>query len=148
MLTRTSEYALRAMIYLAEHKNGRLVPGNRIAAQTNIPSKYLSKILGDLVRAGVLEAAPGKTGGFRMSGSPNDIRLTEVLAPFEPMLASLRPCPFGKKVCSDEDPCPGHDRWKHVRDTYSRFLEQTSVHDIAVHAPKRRKTSKRRRTRR
>lgn len=148
MLTRTSEYAMRAMIYLAGHRNSRLIPGNRIAAQTNIPPKYLSKILGDLVRAGVLEAAPGKRGGFRMARSPEDIPLAEVLAPFEPMLASHRPCPFGKKVCSDEDPCPGHERWEHVRDTYSQFLNQTSIHDITVHAPTRRKIGKKRRIRR
>lgn len=150
MLTRTSEYALRAMIHLAVHGQDGPIPGAQIASETGVPRKYLSKILADLVRAGALEASPGKTGGFRLAMSPKKIRLFEVLTPFEPVLADRRPCPFGKEVCSDDDPCPGHDRWRHVRDTYSRFLHKTSIEDIAfapsTKAPKPR--SRRKRTKR
>ena len=145
MLTRTSEYALRAMIHLSQNPNEGFIPGGRIAAQTGVPRKYLSKILGDLVRAGVLEAAPGKSGGFRMTRSPKKVRLFEVLAPFEPVLANRRPCPFGNETCSDEDPCAGHDRWKRVRDAYRRFLDKTSVYDVAAkhNGGHKTKTSKR-----
>ncbi len=51
MLSRTSEYALRALIHLAEHQTEWPIAGSRIAAAAGVPSKYLSKILGDLVRA-------------------------------------------------------------------------------------------------
>ena len=142
MLTRTTEYALRAMIYLAQHSDSGLVPGNRIATHTRIPHKYLSKILGDLVRARVLEAAPGKSGGFRMARSPSGIRLFEVLAPFEPVLADQRACPFGNDACNDDNPCVGHERWKHVREAFSKFLNETSVHDIAFKAERHRKRTK------
>ena len=135
MLTRTSEYALRAMIHLVLHGRDGPLPGGLIATETAVPRKYLSKILADLVRAGVLEASPGKMGGFRLAMPPEKIRLFEVLTPFEPVLANQRPCPFGKEVCSDDDPCAGHDQWKHVRDTYSHFLHETSVEDIAFAPP-------------
>lgn len=132
MMTLTSEYALRAMIYLAQHADAWPVSGTSIASETGISRKYLSKILADLVRAGVLEASPGKGGGFRLSRSPKQIHLYEVFAPFEPVLSNRRPCPFGNEVCNDEQPCLGHERWKHVRDTYAAFLHGTSVHDVAV----------------
>lgn len=150
MLTRTSEYALRAMIHLVLHGQDGLIPGGQIATETGVPRKYLSKILADLVRAGVLEASPGKTGGFRLAVSPKKVRLIEVLTPFEPVLADRRPCPFGNEVCSDDDPCAGHDRWTDVRDAYSRFLHETSIEDIALAPPTkaRKPRSKKKRTKR
>lgn len=132
MVTLTSEYALRALIYLAQNADAWPVSGTRIASETGISRKYLSKILADLVRAGVLEASPGKGGGFRFSRSPKQIHLYEVVAPFEPVLSNRRPCPFSIEVCNDEQPCQGHERWKRVRDAYAEFLHGTSIYDVAV----------------
>lgn len=132
MLSLTSEYALRAMICLTRHIDEWPVSGRTIAEEASIPRKYLSSILGDLVRAGLLDSSPGTGGGFRMVRSPKEIMLSEILSPFEPMLANRRPCPFGNEECNDNDPCAGHEQWKKVRETYSRFLQETSVHDVAV----------------
>lgn len=132
MFTLTSEYALRAMIYLALQPDGKSVSGQRVAEHAGIPRKYLSKILGDLVRAGVLEGTRGRNGGFILSRTPQNIRLYEVLAPFEPVLANRRSCPFGNTVCGDEVPCAGHSRWKMVRDAYHGFLHETTIYDVAV----------------
>jgi Rrf2 family protein len=134
MLTLTSEYALRAMAFLARHVEDWPVSAQHIAEESSVPRKYLSKILADLVRAGLLEGSRGKSGGFRMARSAKEIHLYEVLAPFEPVLTNRRPCPFGNVVCSDDDPCAGHERWKTVREAYQRFLSETTVHDVAVKA--------------
>lgn len=143
MLTLTSEYALRAMIYLAGSTGRWPVPSRRIAEQASVPRKYLSSILADLVRAGILEASPGKSGGFRMKRSAREVLLSEVLAPFEPVLTNRRPCPFGSEVCNDDDPCAGHDRWVLVRETYARFLNETSVYDVTVKHRQRRRGNSR-----
>ena len=92
MLTRTSEYAMQAMIHLVRHGQDGPIPGGQIATATGVPRKYLSKILADLVRAGVLEASPGKTGGFRLAAPAKKIPLFEVLTPFEPLLGVQRVC--------------------------------------------------------
>lgn len=130
MLTLTGEYALRGLIYMAQHGADRPITGNEIAARTGIPPKYLSKILGSLVRAGVLESTRGIGGGFQMTRPPKRISLFEVLAPFEQF--QRRRCPFGNQLCSEDDPCQAHDRWKRVIDAQLRFLNNTSVHDVAV----------------
>ncbi len=140
MLSLTGEYALRAMVYLAEHAEDWPIPGRTVAEDAGIPRKYLSVILGDLVRGGILASSPGAGGGFRMIRSPKDIRLFEVLAPFEPLLGNRRPCPFGKEECSNDDPCAGHDRWQRVKETYSQFLQETSVFDVSVKRRKRRRS--------
>ena len=132
MLSATSEYALRALIYLVHHESDCPVAGSRIAKEAEVPSKYLSRILGDLVRAGLLAGTRGKNGGYRMTRSPKTILLYEVFDLFEPVSGNRRPCPFGNTVCNDIDPCAGHSRWKVVRDVYERFLRETTVYDVAV----------------
>ncbi len=148
MISRTSEYALQAMIHLARQVDEWPIAGRRIAEETDIPRKYLAAILRDLVRVQVLESSPGAGGGFRLARSAKKIRLSEIFAPFEPILANRRPCPFGQEVCSDDDPCAGHDQWKHVRETYGRFLEKNSVYDVAFTNRKRRSAKAPKRTKR
>ena len=132
MLTLSSEYALQAMIYLARHQDRCPIPGREIAQQADIPAKYLSKILGDLVRAKVLTSSPGKSGGFKLRRASEDTLLYDVLAPFEQF--DHRRCPFGSGYCGDDDPCLAHDRWKKVVEAELWFLQHTSVHHVACGA--------------
>lgn len=132
MLSRTSEYALRAMIFLAQHEEEAPVPRDWIAQHVGVPSKYLAKILGDLVRVGILTSLRGKGGGFRMARSPRKVSLADVLAPFDPPPSVQSRCPFGNSVCGDDDPCLGHDGWKRVKQVYESFLNRTSVYDVAI----------------
>lgn len=144
MLSTTSEHALKAMVYLAQHADEWPIPGRQVAAELAIPRKYLSSILRDLVRAGVLESSPGPGGGFKMVRSADTVRLCEVLAPFEPGLSSEQGCPFGNATCSDDDPCAGHERWRQVKDVFVRFLEETTVRDVAFKRARRGGSQRRR----
>lgn len=130
MLTLTSEYALRALIYLTRHTGDGSVPGRRIAGQAGIPAKYLSKILGDLVRSGILESSPGKTGGFRMICNPKETTLFDILGRFEHF--DRRHCPFGNKECSNKHPCLAHTKWKRVVDAEQSFLRKTTIFEVAI----------------
>lgn len=132
MLSRTGQYALRAMIFLARHVEDWPIPAPRVAAQTRIPHRYLSKIMGDLVRAGVLESARGVGGGFRITRPPDRVSLFDVLIPFEGDLSNGgRACPFASQRCSDRNPCLGHEGWKKVRGALEQFLRETSLHEVA-----------------
>jgi len=132
MLSRTSEYALQAVAYLAQNADHWPVTGRKIADDIHVPRKYLSSILRTLVRAGVLAASPGRSGGFRLARVPKSIRLAEVLAPFESAMTSASRCPFGYAVCEDDEPCAGLERWKHVKHEYEAFLVETSVYDVVM----------------
>lgn len=139
MLTRTSEHALQAMIYLVQNRDDWPISGKSIAQATGMPPKYLSKILADLVRAGVLQSARGKSGGFRLADESKKTVLLEVLAPFETL--EPRRCPFGNQECSDENPCLAHNEWKKVLEARQRFLRRTSVNDVALKEPNRKRTA-------
>lgn len=141
MLTRTGEYALRALIHLACNEKDWPIAGRRIAEETGIPAKYLSTVLSDLVRAKILTSARGTKGGFRMAQLAKKTFLFDVLEPFEPVLAPDRPCPFANKGCSDDDPCLGHEAWQKVRVGYYDFLRKTSIFDVAIDQKTRRRST-------
>jgi len=128
-MTRSSEYALRAMIFLVQHKDRWPISGREIARGVNMPAKYLQKILGDLTRTGVLASSPGRTGGFQLRRPGNRIPLLDILTPFEPFESNR--CPFGNTVCSDRNPCRAHIEWKKVVEAERRFLREMTVDDVA-----------------
>lgn len=142
MFSLTGQYALRALIHLAQNVDDWPIPGRIIAREAEIPGKYLSKVLGDLVRAGVLKSNRGIGGGFRLVNSPKQTWLFDVLMPFEQF--QRHRCPFDCRRCEGEAPCLMHDRWKKVAETQFDFLKMTSVYDAAIQqkpkrAPRRRK---------
>jgi Rrf2 family protein len=130
MLSLTSQYALRALIYLARHECAWPITGQRIAEESAIPAKYLSKVLGELVRFGLLESTRGKHGGFRMVKSADETSLFDVLSPFESF--EWRFCPFGNKQCSDDQPCRVHEHWQKILEMEIRFLRETTVRDVST----------------
>lgn len=129
MLSITAQYALRAMVYIAAHGAERAVGAKEIAAKTGVPAQYLSRILRDAVRHGLLKSARGVGGGFRLARPVQRIRLLDVLAPFEPTLTRTR-CPFGQPRCSDDRPCGFHSSWKPVATAMRRMLEETTLAEV------------------
>ena len=92
MLTQRSRYALRAMLFLAGRPAaGAPTPMNRIAAEANVPRKFLELILADLREAGFLVSTRGKAGGYRLARPTHLISLGEIIRVIEGPLA-LVPC--------------------------------------------------------
>lgn len=85
MLSAKSQYAALAMLQLAhEHAAGEPVQVRRIAERHGIPPTFLVQILHELRRAGLVTSTRGAAGGYRLSRSPGDITLAEVVDVFEP----------------------------------------------------------------
>ena len=129
MISKTNQYALRAVLCLAQEAGGQPVRAGQIAAGLGLPANYLSKILHALTRAGVLESERGPNGGFRLARSPEELSLAEVMAPFE-AIVEQRSCLLGREQCSDETHCRLHDRWKHASDPMIEFFNNTKIADL------------------
>ena len=129
MFNKTAEYALRAVAAIARAEDERPVLARDIAKNSQIPNKYLSKVLRDLVHTGLLTSSRGIGGGFRLKRRADRIRLADVVRPFDDVLAPRR-CPFGNAKCSDENPCTMHAQWKPVSEALRTLLEHTTVADI------------------
>ncbi len=89
MFSQTVDYALRAMLYLATVERVT-VNSETIAAATGVPAGYLSKIMRDLVVAGLVHSFRGPHGGFALSRDPMDISILDVVAAVESAESALR----------------------------------------------------------
>lgn len=131
MLTTTSEHAIRALVCLARLSPDGPVLLRDLAECAQVPPSYLSKILGALARAGILQATRGVNGGYRLRRPPREIKLLELVETFDGPQRE-HSCIFSKlHPCSDDDPCPAHADWKKVRTAYLAFLEKKTVADLA-----------------
>lgn len=132
MLSNTSEYALRAVLYLAMHGGEGPLKIEEIAASLDLPRNYLSKTLHQLARTGVLTSGRGKHGGFQLGVPEEELTLARIVEPFEPMTTLARHCLLGMGRCSDETACPAHHRWKLIAEPMRAFFESTTVADLVA----------------
>ncbi len=128
MLSQTAEYALRAVLHLAEHDEGPVRAGD-MARALGIPPNYLSKTMNALVRAGVLTSGRGPAGGFRLARAADKVPLQEVVAPFDAVVHG-RQCLLGRPTCTDRNPCAAHESWKKTSDAVNDFFRTTTVADL------------------
>lgn len=82
-LTKRGDYAVRAMLALARDGGSGLVSARRIAERMAIPVRFLPQVLADLSRAGLVEASPGRSGGYRLARPAAAISLLEVIEAVE-----------------------------------------------------------------
>ncbi len=129
MLSQTTEYAIRALIYLANHNQNGPILSKDIAEKVQVPANYLSKILNNLARAGYVEGTRGIKGGFRLAIDPNSLKIHDIVSLFD-STADRNICFLGQKGCSIEPTCSAHNKWKPVADNYYKFLEETSLKDL------------------
>jgi Rrf2 family protein len=134
MLTKTSQYALRAILYLAVQPAGRSVRASDVAQDLGVPANYLSKILHALAREGLLVSERGPGGGFRLARAAREITVADAIEPFE-TLANGRQCLLGRPECLDTDACAVHERWKEVSEGMLGFFHETTVAELQETAP-------------
>jgi Rrf2 family iron-sulfur cluster assembly transcriptional regulator len=128
VISKTGEYALRAVVHIVDGR-GASMRANEIAEALEVPANYLSKILHQLTRAGILSSERGPRGGFWLAKSPEDLSLADVLEPLDPTWLECG-CVMGLPLCSDENSCPLHDRWKRVREPVRRFFQETTLAEV------------------
>lgn len=130
MLSYTAEYALRAVLYIAQHASPeRLVRTDQVAEALGVPRNYLSKILHQLARQGVLQSSRGVQGGFRLAAPVDELVLARIIEHFDP-ISPQRTCILGRADCNDARPCPAHNRWKGISQQVRSFFNKTTVGDL------------------
>jgi Rrf2 family protein len=105
-LTKRSDYAIRAMLALTRHGGG-LLSSRRIAEEMLIPPRFLPQIMGDLTRAALVEAHPGRAGGYRLAKDPKKVTLLDVIEAVEGD-PHRQVCVMRGTVCGGADKCAVH----------------------------------------
>lgn len=126
MLSRTSEYALRAMIWLAK-QGGSLVKTEEIAQEVKAPEAYLAKILQSLHKAGLLQSSKGLKGGYALAKPPQEISLFDVINVVDPC-ARIVKCPLG--IQDHEKLCPLHQKLDDVHAEMERLYGTCFLSDL------------------
>jgi Rrf2 family iron-sulfur cluster assembly transcriptional regulator len=124
------EYAIRAMTYVADFAPGTRLLARDISAHERIPGPFLGKIFQTLVRSGLLKSSKGPGGGFSLAKDPATITLHDIYTAIDGN-TYLDACAVGLARCSDEMPCPLHERWKPIRERIRQYLQTTSLADMA-----------------
>ena len=104
MLSKTAEYALRAVVWLAKQP-GQSESSNRLAEVTQVPRRYLHKVLQDLVHAEIVHSQPGPGGGYSLDRDPENVTILDIVNAVSP-LERIRKCPLG--LTSHTRLCPLH----------------------------------------
>ncbi|NTV94652.1 MAG: Rrf2 family transcriptional regulator [Thiobacillus sp.] len=130
VLSRTSQYAIQALIYIATQAPGEPVLNRDIADRLNVPAAYLAKILQSLCKHGLLDSFRGRLGGFCLRDGMHKTSLMQVLLLTEGP-DFTKSCILGLKECSDETACPMHFKWKPVKNKIIAMMNDMHLEDLA-----------------
>ena len=125
-------YALRVMIDLAEHQSDKYVPLKEVAARQEISEKYLENILKVLVQNGFLEGLRGKGGGYRLTRSPEQYTVAEILLLTEGSLAPVSCLTPGAPACERMANCRTYTMWKGLNDLIADYFGKITLADLAA----------------
>ncbi len=127
LISRTSEYALRAVIWLVQEP-ARSQTTRQIAKATRTPPDYISKVLQLLAKAGVVRSQRGLGGGFQLEREPTDITVLEVINAVDPV-ERIHTCPLGLKA-HGENLCPLHCGMNDVARQMEATFAKTRLVDL------------------
>jgi Rrf2 family protein len=133
MLSKKTQYAFKALIYLSEHAEDGPVLISEISKKKSIPLKFLENILLELRKAGVLESKKGKGGGYYFATDPKTVTLAKIMRLLDGPIALL-PCVslnfYEKCKDCDEKICGLNHMMIQVRDATLKLLESKTLADL------------------
>lgn len=132
MISQTAEYALRAIVYLADHTEPQT--NVQIAEVTQIPVGYLAKVMQVLSRAKLVHAQRGKQGGFTLAHKPTELTVLKVVSTVDPV-RRFHECPLGLHGINL---CPLHRSLDNAAKAVEETFGDTTISDL-ISVPKNRK---------
>jgi Rrf2 family protein len=114
-ITRQADYAVRAIYYLSNLKNGNRAATSQIAKEQHIPPSFLAKIISQLSVAGLLHTSRGARGGVSLARKPEEITMLDVVEAIDgPIL--LNECVDDGHGCVFDKKCPMREMWCELQD--------------------------------
>ena len=134
LLSNGCEYGLRAALYLAaledDAEEANYVSIRQIGEALGISPSFLTKVLQQLTKAGLMQSLRGPKGGVALAQPAEHILLKDLIVAIDgPGL--FRECVLGLPGCGEEKPCPLHERWATERERLERLFERMSLAELA-----------------
>ena len=139
VITRASEYAIRAILYLARQEQNQIVYKKDICTAQEVTPAFLTKILQPLIRKGIVGSQRGVGGGFYLKKKPEEITLLDIVEAEEGEIF-INQCLNSASPCDREPGCSVHDAWDIIKSELKMSLVK---YDFATLVELERKKQKR-----
>jgi Rrf2 family protein len=126
------EYAMRAMIELAQREGDGLIPARQIAERQHIPVRFLEQQLGALSRAGIVESFRGAGGGCRLARPAERITMADVADAIEGQIYPMFCLEPSDHTCFQDSRCGLQGFWADVARAIDTVFRETTVADLAA----------------
>lgn len=130
MVSTRGRYALRVLIDIAEHDNGEYIPMKEVAARQDISLNYIERIMPVLTKAKLVEGIHGKGGGYRLTKSPGQYRVGDVLRLTEGDLAPVACLGCEQKGCARMEKCPTFSMWNKFYALTNEYFDGITLADL------------------
>lgn len=124
MISQTAEYALRAIVSLADNDGGPMTT-NQLAGQTRVPPGYLAKVMQSLVKGGLVTSQRGPSGGFTLVHTLEETTVLDVINAVDP-IPRIEVCPLGLPSHGTEL-CSLHRRLDQAMAEVERTFRSTTI---------------------
>ncbi len=123
-------YALRVMVDLAENQSGEYIAMKEIAERQEISLKYLERILPVLVKEKLIEGISGKGGGYRLTKTPKEYKLGDILRLTEGDLAPVTCLEQNAVKCERSSKCKTVKVWANLNKVINDYLDSVTLQDL------------------
>ena len=130
LVSTRGRYAIRVMIDLAEHMNGKYIPMKEIADRQDVSLKYMTKIMQALTKSGMLDGQHGKGGGYKLNRDPEEYRVGDILRLTEGTLAPVACIDETDCKCDRSFECRTRPLWNELDTLISEYLDGITIADL------------------
>lgn len=133
MFSKTCEYGIRATIFIASQSyQDQRVGLKDIAKKIDSPEAFTAKILQILSKNNIVNSIKGVGGGFEIpKETMSQIKLAQIVTAIDGD-SVFTGCGLGLSQCSEDHPCPVHDKFKSIRNELAFMLENTNLEELAL----------------
>ena len=141
ILRRNTDYAVRAMVNLAEHHKNNQLSTRTISAEEGISYQLTCKLMQKLHNAKLVESCMGSKGGFRLSREPSEISLLAVIEAIQGRIV-LNRCLLGNYKCPKQDRCKVRAKLAELGKSINSYLSNITLDELSRRHVKRKGRAK------
>lgn len=131
MLSKSAEYAIRALVYIQLQNWDGKRPGYReVAREIDSPEHFTAKVLQVMTRFDFIYSIKGRNGGFAFDEKDEPLKLVEIILAIDGQKVFTR-CSFGFKNCDANNKCPLHDDFTKIRDDFTTLVKRETIQSLA-----------------
>jgi Rrf2 family protein len=124
LITRNTDYALRAICYISKNKN--IVTVDELVKRLGVPRPFMRKILQQLNKKRILVSSKGQGGGFKLKLLPGEIHIVKIMRIFQGPVG-LNGCFLKKDICPNRGKCVLRKKLNSIEENVFKQLKEITI---------------------